>query len=133
NCPCIFSVSQTVISANSFFGVTEIAVGIFVGGSRRKGSVPLAVHVPATATRPVEKTATPLLDQLTMPRAIKIGAPGFPPAFIHHAAAGSGRKPPHQGGSGFSVKQLWLISIIVTRSTPKPESGTYKICPCVLL
>ena len=45
-----------------------------------------------------------------------------------------GRNPPCQGGSGASVKQPLDHSMIVTRSTgKKPGSGTYRICPCVLL
>src|ERR1043165_7095483 len=119
-CPFILSfTSHTVMSANSLLLVTQMAVGTLPGGSCSTGLVLIAVQVPALATRPLGNTISPQLDQLVMPRAMPSGTPG-PLALIHGPVWGSGRKPPHHGGSGFSLKVPLVHSMMVTRSMPTP-------------
>src|SRR4051794_38797000 len=82
--PLRFSKSITVTSANSLLLVTETAVGSLDGGKRKVGSLPLAVQVPAVATKPDGKMMTPQFAQPPMPRAAAIGVPGLPPASRSH-------------------------------------------------
>src|ERR1051326_831106 len=126
SCPIIFSVSITVTSANSLLLVREIAVGSLLAGNVNVGFVPPAVTVPAGAMKPDENKIIPELDQLPCPRASANGTPILSPIwFVQTDDVGSGRNPPHHGGSGFSVKQLFDHSIIVTRSMPMPSFGDF--------
>src|SRR4051812_16816322 len=98
-----------------------MAVGTLFGGNWNVGCVPVAVTVPASATRPDEKTMIPQLAQPPIPRAMATGMPGLPSATAstHFLLVGSGRKPPCHGASGRSLQVLLDHSMIVTRSTGK--------------
>src|SRR3569623_1886642 len=99
----------------------EMAMGCLVGGNMTEHSVPCPVTVPPEAMRPEEKMVRPQFAHAPEPRAVASGRPAWPlgALAIHFFDAGSGRKPPCHGGSGFSLKVPLVHSRMVTRSTGK--------------
>ena len=129
------------MSANSSFVVTDTAVGILCGGKRRVGFPPFAVQVPAVATKPEENIPT-LHSWPNCPYRepwLRADQSERWATFSHSLTIGSGRNPPHHGGSGRSLKQPFDHSRMVTRSYSRPIIGHIQdlslraaVVPCVL-
>src|SRR5436190_3889202 len=113
-CPFLDCTSVIVTRANSLFDVSVTPVTTLLDGNCQVGFVPDAVCVPPALTSPDENTITPQFAQPPMLRAIHTGMPGLPftAAVLHVVESGSGRKPPHHGGSGFSLKAPYIHSRI---------------------